>query len=82
MYSGADDEQPASVLFFKGFVLSGSDIQVTKIPTSERTGGHLDDGEFDFFKLLGVPGIVTANRSPVAEGHPEVVIFIDCHAIG
>ena len=77
-----DHEHFAGVLFDEFAVNAGGDEQAIQIRAAKGAGSRLNAGEVDLAELF-TRGWVEANyAAAVAEGHPEVAVGVDSHAIG
>lgn len=78
----ADDEEASGVFFDFGFVDSGGDVEVFEGGTAEGAGGGFEAGEVDAAEDFSGHGSEADDAGAVAEGDPEVAVFIDGHAVG
>ncbi len=70
------------MFFFDAFMDAGGDVEIAEIFATKRARCGFEAGELDAAKFLSRGGIVTNDAGTVAKSDPQVVVFIDAHAIG
>ena len=78
----ADDEEASGEVFDDGLVDAGGDVEVGEVRAAEGAGGGFEAREVDAAEFAAGARVEAGDAGAVAEGDPEVAVFIDGHAVG